>query len=285
MTSEGGISEEALRSCLTKGWGELNWYADVSIARLTRIAKVMAAVKDTVSGPTLDVASARGLLFPFLQTYLPNWLPYHVTSLHRDEIIAGTEKIQCLQFECDKDRIPVPDDSYGCVLFFDVLEHLLVDPMWTLFEFNRVLKPGGCVIISTPNAISIDRANGMLQGRSPFTEHYIKPGAIYERHNREWSVGEVQQALELSGFTDHVYTTFPEALSESDIQLHRHLVEHQLTQLPLDLFGPHVVIASRKAQRKTLDDPLGVDERWPAWLYTHFDDYRKRPSIFPINSS
>ncbi len=36
----------------------------------------------------------------------------------------------------------------------------------------RVLKPGGHVIVTTPNALSIERVGSVLTGRRPFVDHY-----------------------------------------------------------------------------------------------------------------
>lgn len=48
-----------------------------------------------------------------------------------------------------------PDDYFDVVTMWDVIEHLR-DPFTTLVEIRRVLKPGGKLIISTPNADSWD---------------------------------------------------------------------------------------------------------------------------------
>jgi len=48
-----------------------------------------------------------------------------------------------------------PDDYFDVVTMWDVIEHLY-DPFETLIEIRRVLKPGGKLIISTPNADSWD---------------------------------------------------------------------------------------------------------------------------------
>jgi ubiquinone biosynthesis O-methyltransferase len=45
------------------------------------------------------------------------------------------------------------DGEFDCILFLETIEHVH-DPSRFLKEFKRILKPGGSLIISTPNAVS-----------------------------------------------------------------------------------------------------------------------------------
>ncbi len=50
-----------------------------------------------------------------------------------------------------KDRLDFPDESFDTVTILAVLEHIPVEQVALLFsEFNRILKPGGQVLITTP---------------------------------------------------------------------------------------------------------------------------------------
>ena len=51
----------------------------------------------------------------------------------------------------DAQRIPLPDDSVDVVVSFETIEHV-EDPNAFLDECQRVLRPGGTLVISTPNA-------------------------------------------------------------------------------------------------------------------------------------
>jgi len=52
-------------------------------------------------------------------------------------------------FECLLDDIPKPDHEYDAVILTQVLEHV-PSPLNVLKEINRVLKPGGKLMISVP---------------------------------------------------------------------------------------------------------------------------------------
>lgn len=45
------------------------------------------------------------------------------------------------------------DDTFDCVVFLETIEHVY-EPARFLREFHRILKPGGFLVLSTPNATS-----------------------------------------------------------------------------------------------------------------------------------
>lgn len=58
--------------------------------------------------------------------------------------------IELKQVDLNTSPIPYPDMFFDTVLANDVIEHV-ANPMAMLCEANRVLKPGGTLIVSTPN--------------------------------------------------------------------------------------------------------------------------------------
>jgi len=74
-----------------------------------------------------------------------------------------------------------------------------------LEEIRRVLKPGGCVIVSTPNQASIYNRLTLLTGGSvadPFDYFFESTAQMtpYPGHHREYVRAELQSALGASGF-------------------------------------------------------------------------------------
>ena len=47
-------------------------------------------------------------------------------------------------------ELKYPDGFFDCIIYGDVLEHL-IDPWMLLKKHHKLLKPGGCVIASIPN--------------------------------------------------------------------------------------------------------------------------------------
>jgi SAM-dependent methyltransferase len=125
---------------------------------------------------------------------------------HKVITSAGGETFQCEidHFDAEKDPFPYPDGHFSTVLCCELIEHLFADPMYLMCEVNRILKPGGHLVLTTPNIAALRAIAAMLQGYHPgFFHAYVKPAATGEvdaRHNREYTPREVKLLLENSGF-------------------------------------------------------------------------------------
>lgn len=64
-------------------------------------------------------------------------------------------------------ELPFPDDSFDLVTSFQVLEHV-PDPLAYLREIERVARPGGTVILATPNA-----ATRLYPGMTPWNRFHV----------------------------------------------------------------------------------------------------------------
>lgn len=102
-------------------------------------------------------------------------------------------------FNVETDRLPYPDGHFDVVLFCEVLEHLTNDPLAALMEIRRVLKPGGRLVLTTPNAACSKNVLKVVQGKN-VNDRYSAYGP-YGRHNREYTPAEVADLLELTGYS------------------------------------------------------------------------------------
>ena len=258
-------------------------YIDGQLPRLYRVFVNLYPFRNGLHGPTLDVASGWGILYPAYKKFLKATLPYSVAEMSGwEELTIDGDALDGCKFECEKDILRYQDQTFGLVCFFDCIEHLIVDPLWPLLEFNRVLKVGGRLAISTPNAAAAHKIFQIVQGENPATESHIKPGSIYQRHNREWTPVELKRALECCGFANFYYSTNPQSLSQIELDFLTDLDSKGLVGKPFQYFGPELFLIAEKVQHVTLNSNLPQEQRWPAWLYTGFDAYRKRPKVFPI---
>lgn len=103
-------------------------------------------------------------------------------------------------FNVETDEFPYPDATFDVVIFAEMIEHLAINPVWTLAEIHRVLKPDGHLIVTTPNALSIERVGAVLTGRRPIVDHYSPAFGYGARHNREYASYELYALLEETGF-------------------------------------------------------------------------------------
>jgi SAM-dependent methyltransferase len=62
--------------------------------------------------------------------------------------LAGAPS-DCDRVRCDAVRLPFADASFDCVTLFDVVEHV-PDDAGAAAEAQRVLRPGGVLLVSTP---------------------------------------------------------------------------------------------------------------------------------------
>jgi len=69
------------------------------------------------------------------------------TSLQGEQLSGGG--YGRIDYVCDIADIPVDDGTFDVILCTEVLEHL-PEPIKAIYEFARILKPGGKIIITAP---------------------------------------------------------------------------------------------------------------------------------------
>jgi glycosyltransferase involved in cell wall biosynthesis/SAM-dependent methyltransferase len=184
---------------------------------------------------------------------------------HKSLVAETGELFECDidHFDAEKHVYPYADESFDTVLCCELIEHLFEDPMHMMSEINRILKPGGHLVLTTPNIGSLRSVSAILLGYHPaFFPAYIRPRKEGEeaeaRHNREYVPMEIQHLLTDAGFHMELLET-GEFLDEPHPELGwvTHLLERY--NLSHNLRGDGIYAVGRKAGP--------VKNRWPAWLY------------------
>ncbi len=184
---------------------------------------------------------------------------------HRTRISSDGHEFSCAieLFDAEKDRFVYEDDFFTTVLCCELLEHLTEDPMHMMSEINRILKPGGHLVLTTPNIGSLRAIGAILEGYHPgFFPAYIRPpdgGDEPEaRHNREYTPKEIVLLLLDSGFEVTLLETGPfRDEPKPEHEWVRHLLDRY--ELSQDLRGDGIYAVGRKK------GPIRA--RYPAWLY------------------
>jgi SAM-dependent methyltransferase len=101
-------------------------------------------------------------------------------------------------FNSEREEFPYESEYFDVILFCEILEHLTEDPAHTISEINRVLKPNGICVLTTPNVNRFVNIRKLLLGENVY-DQYSGHGS-YGRHNREYTIDEARHLLTLHGF-------------------------------------------------------------------------------------
>jgi SAM-dependent methyltransferase len=184
---------------------------------------------------------------------------------HKSVTSSQGERFECAvdHFDAEKDAFPYPDAHFSTVLCCELVEHLFEDPMHLMSEVNRILKPGGHLVLTTPNVVSLRGISAILQGYHPgFFHAYIRPaqsGEVDARHNREYTPKEIHLLLQNSGMEVlRLETGEFLDLPHPEYGWIDHLLDRY--SLEKDLRGDGIYALGRKTG--------AVRQRYPAWLYS-----------------
>ncbi len=220
----------------------------------------------------VDLASNNGIFLPALHAISP-FKQIHIIDYGEKD--SETLKIQSSQevikvnkhyLNLEKDYLPFKEESVDVVIFFEILEHLLYDPMHVLLEINRVLKKNGFLFISTPNLNSAGAFKRMLKGDNPnlFTP-YRGLDKIYERHNREFTIGEVKLLANNAGLS--VENVFTDPVKNFKMKFFLNLLNFLgISQIRNDELGTFMYVVCKKNRCIDLEK-IDTDTRFPAPIY------------------
>lgn len=114
--------------------------------------------------------------------------------LLRDHAVEG------IKWDLEQVPYPLDDASFDAVIMTEVYEHLRDYPVRSLEEVRRVLKPGGRLYLTTPNAAYIVNRFRALRGDAAGSSLPDWIGGIpHARHAREYTVPEMRQLLDHAG--------------------------------------------------------------------------------------
>jgi len=178
-----------------------------------------------VNGRFLDIGTGMGVV---PETLLR--LGYQVTTV---DVAFNEKQKEPLQRLIDlgaeghfavvgQEPIPVGDSTQDVVFAGDVIEHLPATPKYFLAELRRVLRPGGYLVISTPNAIRLTVRLRCFVGYSnwpPVAQYIDNPPQqpAHLGHHHEYTGAELCWVLERCGFEVPELRYFEETLRQKGI--------------------------------------------------------------------
>lgn len=103
----------------------------------------------SAGGVLVDVGCGTGNLWRDVASQFPLYIG--IDAVRYDGLPAGVE---FLQADLDRGRLPLPDETADVVAAVETIEHL-ENPRAFCRELVRVARPGGWVVITTPNQLSV----------------------------------------------------------------------------------------------------------------------------------
>lgn len=254
--------EAYLRSFVGENPNELSYFE----THLRRYLKTLALLPNAKPGMrVLELGAAFHHITPALIRY-KNFAEVRCNDLWRGEPRAtrrissttGDESFSFLvdNFDVQLSPWPCENESFDAVLCCEMLEHFHSDPMAVIAEINRVLKPSGLLLLTTPNLASCHAVEYALRGESPYVYGKFEPGgAPTDRHNREYTAGEVERLAQAAGFDVELLRTSNSWWTSSRevlrlLAAHGHLIARR---------GDNIFLLARKSS--------SVRDRFPEEFY------------------
>lgn len=166
-------------------------------------AKVQALISGLPHGKFLDIAAGEGALSAAARE-----MGFEVSACDLQPDKFKAPGISCVS--CDLNiRLPFPDAGFDCAACIETIEHLR-DRYAFLAECARVLKPGGTLVLTTPNVLNLAARGKYLA--SGFFPLFGRPVNEFEPHPTHTHINPIpyyylRHALVTSGFDIQEVTT------------------------------------------------------------------------------
>lgn len=142
--------------------------------RITEALKIALPLINT-NLPILEIGS-----FPYLATLSLVQVGVEVfgIDLHPDQILHKLNEkfyFSVKKGNIETDIFPFEDNQFETIILWEVFEHLRIDLIFTCQQISRVLKPGGVLLLSTPNFLRYNKLMHLIKKR--------ESGEIFKAYN------------------------------------------------------------------------------------------------------
>ena len=112
------------------------------------------------------------------------------------------EGVPYSRFDLTDGELPYASGSFDVITFKQVIEHLPFSPKPALQSFYRILRPGGLLLLSTPNIARLSSVLRLLLRQSVHAplDHFFHSEFPFTGHYREYTLDEIKRMLAWSGF-------------------------------------------------------------------------------------
>lgn len=180
---------------------------DQSRARLGVIANLLRDYEGTQGA---DISTGLGFLAAVLHM---RGMAVTATERNTEQArFAAAHGVPVREWTIGATAPPFARESLDFLVFAEVLEHLKLSPIPVLELLATLLRPGGRLILTTPNVSRLAHLEALASGENflePFPELPLSVDATdFIEHVREYSIREVIEVVEAAGFgVDNVLMT------------------------------------------------------------------------------
>ncbi|HOZ80661.1 MAG TPA: methyltransferase domain-containing protein [Candidatus Woesebacteria bacterium] len=169
--------------------------------RFAVILKNISNLKLSPKSSILDIGCYPLYLFQELEKQ-----GYQLSGISSQHESVNQPSIKTLNIETT--NFPYQDNSFDLVIFTEVIEHLTTNLDGIFKEIRRVLKPGGYVLLTTPNVLKIHNILSLLFNQNIYFSLDQLNQPINYRHQREYTLSEIKTLQEKVGLKPIIARTF-----------------------------------------------------------------------------
>jgi len=186
-----------------------SWHDSYVSHHSQRIALDLDIVKTYVTSSNASVLAFGSLPLLFTAGMANSGLEVTGCDIAPERYASAIEKANLDVVKCniEHETLPFADNAFDGIVFNELFEHLRINPIFTLSEVLRVIKPGAPVMISTPNLRSVEGIRNFLFHNRAYScsadvyDEYAKLEKLgHMGHVREYTTKEVTSFLTKVGF-------------------------------------------------------------------------------------
>lgn len=162
--------------------------------RESRLRKTALWIEKLPPGRLLDIGCSTGEWALYWQER--GWEPYGVDINETHVQVAAGRGVRARVCDLNSEPIPYADALFDLVFAGEIIEHL-VDTDGFIGELDRCLRPGGHLVITTPNLASFENRLRLLLGFYPiWLDHKLRGSG----HVRGYTPAVLKRQLREHGF-------------------------------------------------------------------------------------